>query len=116
MSAVQFEIELTLTRRKPVRKGFDWSRWRINEHNLTDAAFRPKTYTVTLERGGTFLTPWDVDRDKGIPFMPRFASRLSFEPSPNPPREEWKEPVGAPDANEFWEWKQFCSQKLSREE
>ena len=111
--AIQFGIELTLMPRKPTRDGNDWSRYRINEENLTDAAFIPKTYTITLERG-IFLTEYDLLREKQIPSTPRYAARLSFDPSPYPTREEWKKPDFAPDAYKFWEWKQFCGYKIPR--
>ena len=104
----QFDIEMTLAKRRiarmrrPERQG-----WRMNESVLTDEAFRPKTYTVRLEKGN-FLAPFDAIGQREDQYTPRFALRLAFDPSPYPPRHEWKEPGGAPDALEMWQWKEFC--------
>ncbi|OBT69628.1 hypothetical protein VE03_00730 [Pseudogymnoascus sp. 23342-1-I1] len=104
----QFDIELTLMKRRiPRMRGLETQRWRINESLLTDAAFLPKTYTVRLEKGN-FLTPYDAMLPEEDQYTPRFALRLAFDKSPYPPRHEWKEPGGAPDAMKMWEWKDFC--------
>ncbi|KAI9830083.1 MAG: hypothetical protein M1826_005076 [Phylliscum demangeonii] len=105
----QFDIELTLTKRRiPLMRGPDTQSWRMNESLLTADAFLPKTYTVRLEKGN-FLTPCDAmfpeDEDQ---YTPTFALRLVFDKSPYPPRHEWKEPRGGPDATKMWEWKEFC--------
>ncbi|PNY24992.1 Uncharacterized protein TCAP_05076 [Tolypocladium capitatum] len=107
----QADIELTLTKRRiPGDAGFE--RYRINEALLTDDAFLPKTYLISLERG-VFLAPFDAQAtDNHHPYTARFAYRLSFDKSPYPPREEWREPEGAPDAIRFWEWKQFCGGQI----
>lgn len=92
----------------------------INEALLTEPAFLPKTLNLLLEKGN-FLTGYDaLSPEKEDRFTPHFALRLRFDPSPYPPRNEWKEPKGAPDAVKMWEWKQFCGRKappeLKREE
>jgi hypothetical protein len=35
-----------------------------------------------------------------------------FDKLPYPPRKEWREPEGAPDAMKMWEWKEFCARSL----
>lgn len=108
----QFDIGLTLAKRRiPRMRGPETQRWRINESLLTDDAFLPKTYTVRLEKGN-FLTPYDAKLPGEDQYTPRFALRLEFDRSPYPPRHEWKEPGGAPDAMEMWEWKGFCGGEL----
>lgn len=91
--------------RRPETQG-----WRINESLLTNDAFLPKTYTVRLEEGN-FLTPYDLMLPEEDQYTPRFALRLAFDKSPYPPRHEWKEPGGAPDAMKMWEWKDFCGRQ-----
>jgi hypothetical protein len=105
----QFAIELTLTTRRiaPMQRP-EMRSWLINEALLTDAAFRPKTYTLRLEQG-SFLTPYDARPPGELPQTPRYALRLAFDTSPYPPRDEWREPEGAPDAMKMWEWKEFCA-------
>ncbi len=105
----QFGIELTLTPRRIARmRRPDAQHWRINEALLTDAAFRPKTFALRLEHGH-FVTPYDARPPGAQPHTPHFALRLAFDPSPYPPRHEWREPAGAPDAMRMWEWKEFCA-------
>lgn len=107
----QFDIELTLAKRRiPRMRRPETQGWRINESLLTDEAFLPKTYTVRLEEGN-FLTPYDLMLPEEDQYTPRFALRLAFDKSPYPPRHEWKEPGGAPDAMKMWEWKDFCGRQ-----
>ncbi|RYP10458.1 hypothetical protein DL764_000641 [Monosporascus ibericus] len=114
--AAEFEIEITLTKRRPASWGPKVERLRINEHQLTEDAFVPKTYRVTLERG-EFRSREDLSRLSASE-MPlwadRFALRLLFDKSPYPPRQEWKQPEGMPDANKVWEWKEFCGRRFPR--
>lgn len=126
-TAAEFQIEITLTKRRPASWGAKVERLRINEHNLTEAAFAPKTYRVALERG-VFRSREDLARaggggaygtDAAQPQMPawaeQFALRLVFlDQSPYPSREEWKQPEGMPDANKPWEWKEFCGRRLPK--
>ncbi len=98
----QVDLEMTLTRRWAERMRVpEIARWVGNEASLTDDAFRPKTYTVRLETGN-FLAAVEESE-----FTTRHALRLVFDPSPYPPRSEWKEPEGGPDANRPWEWTKF---------
>lgn len=108
----QFDIELTLTKRRIPKLGHaEMHNYRINESLLSDDAFLPKTYTVRLEKGN-FLTSFEALRTEEIQYIPRFALRLVFDKSPYPARYEWKEPEGAPDAMKLWEWKDFCGRQL----
>ncbi|KAE8402365.1 hypothetical protein BDV37DRAFT_284846 [Aspergillus pseudonomiae] len=100
---------MTLTTRRPTTLGDSINRRVINEQLLTDAAFLPKEYTVTLE-AGRFLCASDVGG--GYSDSPRYGARLSFDKSPYPPREEWKETGGGVGANRFWEWREFCSRRV----
>ncbi|RYP08433.1 hypothetical protein DL765_008788 [Monosporascus sp. GIB2] len=115
-AVAEFEVEITLTKRRPASWGPKVESLRINEHQLTEAAFAPKTYRVTLERG-EFRSREDLSRF-GAFEMPgwaeRFALRLRFDKSPYPPRQEWRQPEGMPDANRVWEWKEFCGRRFPR--
>lgn len=103
----QVDIELTLAKRRiPRLRNPEMQEWKMNESLLIDDAFLPKTYGIRLEEGN-FLTPSDAMSPKEDKYTPRFALRLAFDKSPYPPRHEWKEPEGAPDAMRMWEWKDF---------
>lgn len=104
----QFDIEVTLAKRCiPILRSWMKPGYKLNEWLLIDDAFLPKKYTVRLEKGN-FLTAYDAMLPKEDQYTPRFALRLVFDQSPYPPRHEWKEPKGAPDAVRMWEWKEFC--------
>ncbi|KAB8233202.1 hypothetical protein BDV23DRAFT_146128 [Aspergillus alliaceus] len=106
----QCTIEITLTKRRIPRLGdVDMQKRIINEELLTDAAFLPKQYAIKLEVG-QFLSAFDAREH--VKCAPRFARRITFDKSPYPPREEWKNPDGAPDALKFWEWKEFSCHRL----
>lgn len=126
----EFEIEITLTKRRPASWGTKVEKMHINEEQLTEDAFTPKTYSVVLEKG-EFRSREDLSRfggdgegsgsssgaQKPMPdWADKFALRLVFEKSPYPPREEWKEPGGMPDANRPWEWREFCGRRYRRTE
>jgi hypothetical protein len=55
-----------------------------------------------------------------ITWEPWYASRITFSPSPYPPREEWKtreDGFGAPlDELRFREWRSFCAGEMEVEE
>lgn len=75
----------------------------MNQSLFTDDAVLPKTYTIRLEKGN-FLTEYDtILLEEEDQYTPRFAIRLYFDKSPYPPRHEWKDPGGAPDAMKMWE-------------
>uniref|UniRef100_A0A0W0G9G6 Uncharacterized protein n=1 Tax=Moniliophthora roreri TaxID=221103 RepID=A0A0W0G9G6_MONRR len=101
------EMQLTETRVPP------WDSpsftGRINEQVLTREAFVPKLYVITLERG-TFLTSLDTQyKHKG---GPEYSFQMTFDRSPYPPREEWREPEGGPETLKIWEKKTFCAGKI----
>ncbi|PWY92958.1 hypothetical protein BO94DRAFT_622184 [Aspergillus sclerotioniger CBS 115572] len=87
---------------------------RINEALLTDEAFRPKTYTVRLDKG-TFITQHDVTYATRKYDAARYFHRLVFDKSPYPPPEEWKEMSASLEAFRVWEWTEFCSRKVDRQ-
>lgn len=134
----KFTIELTMTTRLPLMYHAR-SPWLNGEelHNhllnppsaseapfpwapLTSAAFRPKTYNLTLTRG-SFIEPFQLFIKKPFPlfqevpyrFSPyRYRYQLTFENvSPYPPREEWVERTGylenTLDYQRFWEKRVF---------
>lgn len=100
----RFTIELTLSKRCFPRLRQSVQGRKCNESLLIDDAFLPKTYTITLEKG-FFKTPYDVIEDE---YTQRYALRLVWEPSPYPPREEWKGAQPYSEALKFWEYKIFC--------
>lgn len=108
----EFDIDITLTKRRIPRFSQTKVYQRtVNESLLTDEAFLPKRYTIRLEKGN-FLWPYDAMKPESEnKATPRFALRLTFDKSPYPPRNEWKEPGGAPDATRMWEWKEFCGRQ-----
>ena len=104
----QFTMQITLQKQcwdsAIPRRGYQ-----INEAVLTE-----KIYTDT-GRGRFVAADYAGLPVAEIPeWLARFASRLSFSPSPYPPREQWEASAGmAADALRFWEWKGlFCSGRL----
>jgi hypothetical protein len=77
----------------------------LNELGLTDDAFRPKSYTIRIEKGN-FTEPCHVGYSSSYT-PPRFALRLLFDKSPYPPRSEWRKPEGGPDSGQFWDHIEF---------
>ncbi|KZF26976.1 hypothetical protein L228DRAFT_243538 [Xylona heveae TC161] len=106
----QFDVEITLFKRRP--ELFCDPRWisiPINDYNLGDEAFRPKRYTIRLEKGN-FFSPGCVQQ--GTEWDPWYALRLTFDKSPYPPKQEWKRPDGPQIHNPFWELVEFCGRSL----
>lgn len=109
------QLEITLTKKRtPLLMTEVGLRYRtINEHVLTEDAFRPKRYVMKLEKGN-FITPRDDklhDIDDGTR---SYALRLSLDPSPFPPREQWRQPEGAADSQQVWDIKRFASHDIGR--
>ncbi|KAH0556557.1 hypothetical protein GP486_005584 [Trichoglossum hirsutum] len=102
----QLNLEITLAKRLPRRvQNSDLSKsTMINELSLTDDAFRPKSYTVGIEKGN-FIEPCYVGYSSSG--RPRFALRLVFNESPYPPRPEWRNPERGVDEGQFWDHKEF---------
>jgi hypothetical protein len=48
------------------------------------------------------------------PWAPWYGLRLIFDVSPYP-REEWKQ-TDVPDVFKFWEWNEFCSSAMPKED
>jgi len=102
----QLNLEITLTNRLPRRaQTSNLSKSTIiNELGLKDDAFRPKSYTIRIEKGN-FIEPCHIGSSSS--HRPRFALRLVFDKSPYPPRSEWRRPEGGPDGGQFWDHKEF---------
>ncbi|KUJ11653.1 uncharacterized protein LY89DRAFT_722759 [Mollisia scopiformis] len=96
-------LEITLTKR--LAPGVNTSIMRegnmLNERILSDEALRTKYFTVRMEKGNFREPCWSLMGSTES--STRYALRLLFDKSPYPPREEWKEPEGAPDSNMFWD-------------
>lgn len=102
----QLKLEITLTNRLPrrVQTSILSKSTIINELGLEDDAFRPKSYTIRIERGN-FIEPCYIGSVSSHRL--RFALRLVFDKSPYPPRSEWRKPDGGPDGGQFWDHKEF---------
>ncbi|KAJ4386029.1 hypothetical protein N0V93_008920 [Gnomoniopsis smithogilvyi] len=112
-------MEITITKRvitsRGTVEGLD-----LNEFYLKDQAFTPKRYFARLE-SGTFMTTMEEKLKAIPPWTPRFKYRLSFDTSPYPQSEDWKDF----DEDEqyllpqpflpYSEWKEFCSVQLPGE-
>lgn len=102
------EIEICLTKNRPPKLGrVDTNNYSMNESLLSDQAFCPKSYLLTIEKG-IFTTADDAKLRGGRWIVPTYPYRLRFDRSPYPSRQEWKDPTGAPDKLKFWEWTDFC--------
>ncbi|KAI0101712.1 hypothetical protein GGR51DRAFT_308931 [Nemania sp. FL0031] len=108
----QLGLEITLTKRLAGRA----RRWAETQpstaeqmnKNLTDDAYRTKSYIVRIERGN-FIQPCYAGYQNSD--MQRYSLRLLFDKSPYPPRSEWKEPQGAPDEGQFWDHVEFVGRE-----
>jgi len=112
----RFRLRLTLLKECALP---DKRRYYINDAVLTNDAFLPKTFTLTLTKG-RFLSLYDAlgAENEMLVYIPHYALRLSFEPSPYPPQSEWieqKDPSRWWNANRVWEWTDFCSCKMKEE-
>lgn len=104
----QFEIEICLLKSRSAKLGrVDTSNYLMNEALLTDQAFSPKSFFLTLETG-IFSTVDGAKLRRKRGGVPKYPYRLRFDQSPYPSRPEWKDPTGAPDGLKFWEWTDFC--------
>jgi hypothetical protein len=106
----QLNLEITLTKR--LVQDLDPSIMRqntiMNEHSLSDDAFRAKSFTVRIEKGNFTEPSWVGFKGS---YRPRYALRLLFDKSPYPPREEWKKPEGGPESNHFWDHVEFVGRR-----
>ncbi|KAI0107991.1 hypothetical protein F4776DRAFT_644322 [Hypoxylon sp. NC0597] len=99
-------LEITLTKRLPqwVQSSNLSKSTMVNEYSLTGDAYRPKTFTVRMEKGN-FMVPCFIGYSGSD--KPRFALRLLFDKSPYSPRSEWKEPERGADGGQFWDHVEF---------
>lgn len=74
-----------------------------HQNPFTDDAFRPKTYTIRLERGA-FVLPFIVGSGQSVQNEPKYSLRLVFDQSPYPASREWKRPDRAGGC---YKWKEF---------
>lgn len=90
---VSLDVEITLTKRALGDIPPGW----VNETNLVDAAFRPRTYKIDLSKGRFYKPDWlafEGDLSKPAKDLEIwYGLRLVFNQSPYPPLEEWKEDV-----------------------
>lgn len=98
----QLDLEITLLKRVPQEA----QAWPLVFNDLEDTAFRPKSYSVSIEKGH-FVRPCAV----GTESPERYALRLLFDKSPYPPREEWTRPEGGPDSAQFWRVTEFVGRE-----
>lgn len=88
-------IEITMTDRLALRdERFGEMLKKITPHRripFTEGAFRPKTYTIRVERGA-FDIPWLVDYGdaESRRLCPQYSLRLVFDLSPYPASRVWK--------------------------
>lgn len=87
----QFEMRLALTKHCILLRDDLDNRRHLNEHWLTEDAFKPNTYTVHLERG-IFLTPEVAKTPKNFTDTRKYTVCLVFNTSPYPPPHQWKDP------------------------
>ena len=108
----QFDLEITLTKRAIVTRG-PTNGYILNEENLIDDAFLPKTYSVRLEKG-VFKTAFERTAGPVRPWRQSYAYQLVFDKSPYPSRHEWKGPEDVPEPPflAFSEWREFCSRSI----
>ena len=91
-------------------------------------AFRPKTLTVVISRG-RYIEPWQQFVKKPYPFFSgdvdrrprRYRSKITFDVSPYPPREEWaaRSVSGLEQSLDFhrhWEKKEFVRDAIATED
>ncbi|PYI07788.1 hypothetical protein BO78DRAFT_340668 [Aspergillus sclerotiicarbonarius CBS 121057] len=111
----QFDMEINLTKRAITTRG-STEDYILNEENLIDDAFLPKTYSVRLEKG-MFKTAFERTAGPVRSWAPSYAYQLVFDKSPFPPRQEWRdlEDVPEPPFLGISEWKEFCSRPLSKD-
>lgn len=76
-----------------------------HQNPFTEGAFRPKTYTIRLERGA-FVLPFIAGSGKGVQNEPKYSLRLVFDQSPYPASRDWKRPERAGGC---YKWKDFVS-------
>jgi hypothetical protein len=85
-----------------------------NEHYLCEAAFRPRTFTITIEKGNFRPKLWVGSEGD---FRHRYGLRLLFDKSPYPLREGFKTPDEPPVSSfNFDEMDMFVARSLPQSE
>ncbi|KAI0157856.1 hypothetical protein GGR52DRAFT_564390 [Hypoxylon sp. FL1284] len=109
----QLHLQITLLKRLPsrVQGSVLKTSTMINEHSLTDDAFRPKLFIIRIEKGN-FIEPNSIGCFPAYG-KSRFAMRLLFDTSPYPPRSEWRAPEKGPDDGQFWTHVEFVGRSFS---
>ncbi|KAF2864893.1 hypothetical protein BDV95DRAFT_613055 [Massariosphaeria phaeospora] len=81
---------------------------RLQEWYLTPAAFQRKTFNVSLQRG-SFWPPEveDAQAAQQAGWVRKYGWWMSWDKSPVPSAEEWTSVKGGPEANEWWEVRDF---------
>ncbi|KAJ4145454.1 hypothetical protein LMH87_004304 [Akanthomyces muscarius] len=104
----QLQIQMTLTKRLPqkAQSSILTQSTLVNEYSLTDEAYKTKSYTVRVEKG-RFMEPCRVGyADESAK---KFNLRLVFDPSPYPPKSEWKSLERGVEDGHFWNHTQFVA-------
>lgn len=110
LGEVKLEINLLKGLPHHMRDSIPTKHTAINELGLTDDAFRPKLYSIRIEKGN-FKTPSYIGYEE--PFWPRCELRLLFDVSPYPPEHEWRDPSRGASDCPFWAHKEFVARELS---
>jgi hypothetical protein len=85
-----------------------------NKFWLNDVAFEPKQFSVTIEEGAFWHPSLRAHLDqKHLFYTKQCPLQLTFDRSPYPPREEWRNPhtMGL-ESHKYWERNQFCAGQI----
>ncbi|KXL47883.1 hypothetical protein M433DRAFT_142208 [Acidomyces richmondensis BFW] len=111
LGKVKLQINLNTTDAKSLGGPFPIP----NEYYLSEAAFRPRIFTVTIEKGNFAPKLWVGKESEG--FRLRYGLRLLFDKSPYPLREGFKTPDKPPVSEyNFDEMDMFVAGLLSHSE
>lgn len=107
----QFDMRLALTKHRILLRDEPDNRRQLNEHCVTEDAFKPNTYTVHLENG-IFLTPELAKTPKNFPDTKKHTICLVFNTSPYPPPHQWKGPHSYATSLKIQEWVKLGARPL----
>lgn len=113
LGEVKLQINLNTTVAKSlVQQQPNWPM--PNEYYLCEAAFRLRTFTITIEKGNFAPKPWVGSEGD---FRHRYGLRLLFDKSPYPLRERFKTPDEPPVSGfNFDEMDMFVARLLPQSE
>jgi len=115
LSRAKLEITLNATLAKSLQAREPSKFAAANERHLSKAAFTPRTFTITIERGNFMPKPL-VGIAEGD-FRHRYGLRLLFDKSPFPSREGFKTPDKSPVSGfKFDEMDMFVASRLPQSE